>query len=111
MILNTENKIEKKLNNINMITSRIIKKKVYDYFKNKRKSDPSFKLISNMRSRLGHALRGNIKPASTKDILGIDIETYKQWILFQMTSDMNWSNIHLDHVKAICLFDVSKDEE
>ena len=43
--------------------------------------------------------------------MGIDIETYKRWILFQMTPDMNWSNIHLDHVKAICLFDVSKDEE
>ena len=24
---------------------------------------------------------------------------------------MNWSNIEVDHVKAICFFDVSKDEE
>ena len=24
---------------------------------------------------------------------------------------MNWSNIEIDHVKAVCLFDVSKDEE
>ena len=24
---------------------------------------------------------------------------------------MNWSNIEFDHVKPICLFDVSKDEE
>ena len=24
---------------------------------------------------------------------------------------MNWNNIEIDHVKAICLFDVSKDEE
>ena len=28
-----------------------------------------------------------------------------------MTSEMNWSNIEIDHVKPICLFDVSKDEE
>ena len=24
---------------------------------------------------------------------------------------MNWENIEIDHVKPICLFDVSKDEE
>ena len=28
-----------------------------------------------------------------------------------MTPEMNWSNIEIDQVKAICLFDVSKDEE
>ena len=27
-----------------------------------------------------------------------------------MTPDMNWQNIEIDHVKAFCLFDVSKDE-
>ena len=51
------------------------------------------------------------KQSSTKDILGIDIETYKKWIEYQMTPEMNWSNIETDHLKAICLFDVSKDEE
>ena len=28
-----------------------------------------------------------------------------------MTPGMDWSNIEIDHVKAICLFDVSKDDE
>ena len=28
-----------------------------------------------------------------------------------MTPEMNWSNIEIDHVKAICMSDVSKDEE
>ena len=28
-----------------------------------------------------------------------------------MTPDMTWDNIQIDHVKAICMFDVSKDEE
>ena len=28
-----------------------------------------------------------------------------------MTPDMNWGNIEIDHVKPICMFDVSKDEE
>jgi len=30
---------------------------------------------------------------------------------YQMTPVMNWSNIEIDHVKPISLFDVSKDEE
>ena len=46
----------------------------------------------------------------TKDILGIDLETYRKWINWQMTPEMNWSNIKIDHVKPICLFDLSKDE-
>ena len=28
-----------------------------------------------------------------------------------MTPEINWTNIELDHVKLICIFDVSKDEE
>ena len=56
-------------------------------------------------------MNGNSKSSSTKDILGIGIETYRRWIEWQMTPEMNWSNIEIDHVKPICMFDVSKDEE
>ena len=28
-----------------------------------------------------------------------------------MTPELSWSNMEIDHVKAICLIDVSKDEE
>ena len=28
-----------------------------------------------------------------------------------MTPEIDWSNIEIDHVKPICMFDVSKDEE
>ena len=28
-----------------------------------------------------------------------------------MTPDTTWDNIEIDHVKAICVFNVSKDEE
>ena len=41
----------------------------------------------------------------------MDIDLYRKWIEFQMTPEMNWSNIEIDQVKAICLFDLSKDEE
>ena len=51
------------------------------------------------------------KQSSAKEISGIDVDTYRKWIEFQMTPEMNWSNIEIDHVNAICLFDLSKDEE
>ena len=39
------------------------------------------------------------------------MDTYRKWIEFQMIPDMIWDNIQIDHVKAICLVDVSEDEE
>ena len=51
------------------------------------------------------------KQSSTKQISGIDVDLYKKRIDWQMTPDMNWTNIEIDHVKPICLFDVFKDEE
>ena len=51
------------------------------------------------------------KQSSTRDILGIDIHLLKKCIEYQFTPEMNWSNIEIDHVKPICMFNVSDDEE
>ena len=81
------------------------------YEKNRRKTDVNFRLIRNTRRRIHHALKGKSKSSSTREILGLDIDLYRKWIEFQFTPEMNWFNIQIDHVKPICLFDVSKDEE
>ena len=81
------------------------------YLKNKRETDVNFRIISNTRNRIYKSLKGMTKQSSTKETLGIDIETYKKWIELQMTPELNWSIIEIVHVKAICLFDVSNDEE
>ena len=81
------------------------------YIKNRLKIDVNFGLIRITRQRIHKALNGNLKSFSTKHIVGIDINTYKPWIEYQFTPDMNWSNIEIDHVKPIRLVDVSKDEE
>ena len=88
-----------------------INTRMNEYFKNRTKTDVNFRLIRNTRRRIHHALNSKTKSSSTRDILGIDIETYKKWIEFQFTPEMTWDNIEIDHVKAICLFDVSKEEE
>ena len=51
------------------------------------------------------------KQSSTKEILGIGIDLYRKWLEFQFTPEMNWSNIEVDHIKPICMFDASDDEQ
>ena len=88
------------------------KKKFYESRKNRRKTDVNFCSISNTRRRIHHALmNGKSKSSPTKDLLGIDIDLYRKWIQWQMTPDMTWGNIEIDHIKPICMFDVTKDEE
>ena len=81
------------------------------YLKNERETDVNFRLISKTRSRIYKSLKSMTKQSSMKDILGIDINRYRNWIEWEMTPEMNWTNIELDHIKPICMFDVSKEEE
>ena len=70
-----------------------------------------FLIICRTRSRIHRAVRGKLKWNSTKAILGMNIDTYRKWIEFQFTPEMNWSNIEIDQVKPICIFAISIDEE
>ena len=91
------------------------KKKVNEtrrqYEKNKIKTDVQFRLIRNTRRRVHHALNGKSKFSSTRDTLGNGIDLYRKWIEYQFTPQMNWTNTQINHVKPICMFDVTKDEE
>ena len=82
-----------------------------EFIKNRIKTDFNFRSIRNTRRRIHHALNGKSKSSSTKDILGIDINLYEKWIEFQFTPEMTWDNFEIDHIKAICMLDVSKDKE
>ena len=87
------------------------RKKNNEYNRNRHKNNANAKLANNIRSRINKALKGHNKSFHTKEILGIDIENYKKWLLFQMTPEMNFNNIHIDHVKPISSFDISNDNE
>ena len=91
------------------IRDMIIKNQIS--YEKKRKTDVNFGLIRNTRRRFHHALNGQSESSSTLDVLVIDFETYRRWIEWQMTPEMNWSNIKIDQVKPICMLNVSKDEE
>ena len=77
--------------------------------KKRRETDTNFSLIKITRCRVSHALIGKSKSSSTKAILVSDIDTCI--LKYQFTPAMNWSEIEIDHVRPICLFDTSKDGE
>ena len=81
------------------------------YTDNRHKTDINYRLICKTRSRIYKTLKGMTKQSSSMNILGIDIDLYRKWLEFQFTPEMNWENIEIDHVKPICLFDVSDDEQ
>ena len=87
------------------------RKKRNKFVKNRIKTDDKFRLIVYTRKRIYKSLKSMTKRLSTRKILGIDIDAYKNWLEFQTTLEMNWGNIDIDHVKPICMFDVSEDEE
>ena len=85
--------------------------KINEYNRNRRRNDENVRLIDNTRTRIHNALNRRSKSLRTGEILGIGIENYKIWLLFQMTPEMNFNNIHIDHVKPISSFDISNDNE
>ena len=96
---------------VNAMCKICLNKYIKEYMKKRIKTDVNFRLIRNTRRRILLALNGKSKSSSTLDILGIDVETYRKWIDWQFTPEMNWRNIETDHVKPICMFNVSEDEE
>ena len=67
----------KKKDGVNSMCKICMNKYIKDYMKNRIKTDVNFRLIRNTRRRIHHALNGKSKSISTKEILGIHIDSYK----------------------------------
>lgn len=86
------------------------------WYKEKRKTDPNFRLSNDMRTVLRRALKcGKItKSSSAGKLLGFDIDTFRRWLEFHFEPWMSWDNYgkwHIDHVLPISRFDLSNPEE
>ena len=102
------------------------KKNAWDlaYQKNRRKTDPTYRLIKNMRSRINGALKGKNKSKSTMQLIGCTID--ELWLHLEkqfyphpktgkpMTRENHgfgedyW---HVDHYKPCAKFDLSDPEQ
>ena len=83
------------------------------YEKDRRLNDINFRLANNLRNRLRKALLNQLtnKNDTTEDLLGISYSEFKNYIEFLMTDDMDWLNIHLDHVRPLSSFDLKDIEQ
>lgn len=81
--------------------------------KRKRRQKPEYRLLENLRNRLGRAVRGS-KSDRTINLIGCDIDMLKTYIERQFQSGMTWDNYgkwHIDHIKPCALFDLTNEEE
>ena len=74
-----------------------------EYNKNKRRTNPMFKMQSNLRSRVGFIFRKMRinKPIKTEELLGEKYETIHKYIGSFFTNGMSWNNYgewHIDHI-------------
>lgn len=109
-------------NNYNKEYGKKNRKKISAQEKERRENDIQFRLIKNIRNRINNALNGNIKKTTAKEYMGCSVEELKTHIEQQFYSHprtgekMRWDNYgysswHIDHIKPLSLFNLSKKEE
>jgi hypothetical protein len=84
------------------------------YTKKRRKTDPLFKMMGNLRSRTYSAFKcnGYRKNTKTQQMLGVSWEVCKAHIGNQFTKGMNWDNYgewHIDHVIPLASANTEKE--
>lgn len=86
------------------------------YEKNRKLTDPQFKLIKTLRSRLASVIkRQNIsKSNSTIDLLGCSVSFLKEYLESKFKEGMTWENHgewHIDHIRPCASFNLLDEEE
>jgi hypothetical protein len=95
---------------------RKIQDNMNKYEKKRKLTDPEFKLVKTLRSRLGSALKAKraCKNNNTMELTGCDIKFLKGYIAAKFTDGMTWENHgewHIDHIKPCCSFNLLDGEE
>ena len=86
--------------------------KAVKYVRERRRSDPTYRLLDNLRRRVHDALKGKSKSAATEALLGICADECRKYIEGLFTEGMSWdSNIHIDHIVPCASFDLSDPEQ
>jgi len=95
------------------------KRKIYNRLHSRKKNatDISYRIVKNIRSRIGFALKRNIKKSeTTKSLLGCSVEYFKKYFQDRFTDNMTWDDfmngdIHIDHIKPCKEFNLTIPEE
>lgn len=78
--------------------------------KERRLVDDDFRLAEVIRSKVHKLLRGI--PTSYKELLGMDLDGFRDWMAFQFEPGMTWDNYghewQIDHVLPMSRFDLAE---
>ena len=88
--------------NVKQISANYIK-----YEKKRKLTDPEFKLLKTLRSRICSAIKAkkSTKNNNTMELTGCDIKFLKGYIAAKFTDGMTWENHrewYIDHIKPCC---------
>jgi hypothetical protein len=93
------------------------RKRQREWMAGKRKTDPTFRLLGILRTRLVAVLKGKAKATSTIRLLGCSIADFKIYLESRFQSGMSWDNYgnkagqwSVDHIMPCAIFDLSKPE-
>ena len=86
------------------------------YEKNRKKTDPAFKISKTLRSRLGNAIRNQSAKKSnrTLELTGCTVSYLMGYLEAKFTEGMTWENHgewHIDHIKPCCKFNLLDVDE
>ena len=92
---------------------KLLSQKAKVYIKNKRLTDPLFKLNNNISTLIRQSIKNNgfTKRSKTYEILGCSYEEFKKYLESKFTEGMTWENQgkwHMDHIYPVSL---ATDEE
>lgn len=90
------------------------KDKIAAYVRNRRRTDPQFRIADNLRRRLNKALKRNTRVGSAVRDLGCSIDFLKQYLEERFQSDMTWNNYgewEIDHIKPLSSFDLTDRDQ
>jgi hypothetical protein len=86
------------------------------YEKNRKLTDPEFKLLKTLRSRLGTAInrQNSSKNNTTIKLVGCSVSFLKGFLEAKFKEGMTWENHgewHIDHIKPCASFNLLNEEE
>lgn len=92
------------------------RKKINQYFRDRKQRDVYFKLSKSLRDRARQAIKNRKNYDSYINLLGCTLNQFECFIESKWQTGMTWSNWsltgwHLDHVKPIKEFDLNNPEE
>ena len=93
-----------------------INKTSQKYTNNRLKKDPQFKLLKNLRSRVGSFFKKNQKNGSAVKDLGCTVQELKIYLESKFQEGMTWENHgiygwHIDHIMPLSYFDLTNREQ